>query len=345
MKLQNLEITNLNNSKVVKNLAKVLLGVFILSATVHCTPDNGYTPTGSQPDGEALRERFENNRLESIQEFTLDASSGGVITGAQGTQVYFPPNVFGYNGSPVSGSVKVQLIEIYDKASILLNDKSTLGKKANGDKEILKSAGEFYIDASQGANELELLALATVNSRPVAIPDMDPDMKIFRGGDELNAVADWEQTDEDGDGENDDAKIRDGQGADGEIVTYQFDIGDFGWTNLDRWYNYAGAKTEIFVDVPEGFDGENSAVYLSYDGEPTALARMDVWNTDVDMFTEHYGLIPVGQEIHLIMVAEIDGVMHYAIQGTTVVDGHIEVIASLSPTTQANLESLINNLP
>ena len=86
-------------------------------------------------------------------------------------------------------------------------------------------------------------------------------------------------------------------------------------------------------------------MYLSYDGESNALASMDVWSETQEMFTEHYGLIPVGLEVHIIMVAEIDGQLHYAIQGTTIVDDHVEVISSLSPTTQAALESLINGLP
>ena len=63
------------------------------------------------------------------------------------------------------------------------------------------------------------------------------------------------------------------------------------------------------------------------------------------MFTEHYGLIPIGQQVHIIVVTEIDGELHYAIKGTTVVDNHIEVFTSLSPTTQTALESLINGLP
>ena len=57
------------------------------------------------------------------------------------------------------------------------------------------------------------------------------------------------------------------------------------------------------------------------------------------------GLIPIGLNVHIIMVAEIDGQVHYAMQGATIVDDHIEVISSLSPTTQPALEALINGLP
>ncbi|VAW24338.1 hypothetical protein MNBD_BACTEROID04-2040, partial [hydrothermal vent metagenome] len=240
------------------------------------------------------------------------------------------------------GNVTVKLIEIYDKASMLLKDKSTLGRRANGDKEALKSAGEFFIEAIQGTNDLELLEMATITSRPVDFADLDGGMRVFRGDD---TNGDWVEADENEDGINDDVEIRDGQGADGEFATYNYDIGDFGWTNLDRWYSFTGPKTELFIDVPDGFNQDNSAVYLSYDGEPTALARMDTWNSSLEMFTEHYGLIPIGLEVHIIMVAEIDGQLNYAIQGTTIVDGHIEVITALTPITQPALETLINGLP
>jgi len=124
-----------------------------------------------------------------------------------------------------------------------------------------------------------------------------------------------------------------------------FDTSSFGWTNLDRWYNFTGDKTQLYVDVPDGFDGDNCEVYLSYDGEPTALARMDIYNSTSALFTEHYGKIPVGQQVHIILIAEINGQLHYTIQGTTIVENHTEVMADPQPTTQAQLESIINALP
>ena len=349
MKTLNQNFENLTNSKVVSRILKNVTGLFVLVLFASCI-DNDSEVLKPQPDGIALENRFEENRENAVQEFTLDASIGGVILGAEGTQVTFQPNSFGINGSPITGNVTVKLIEIYDKASMLLKNKSTLGMRTNGDKEALKSAGEFFINAQQGTSDLELLEMAEVTSRPVDFADLDGGMKVFRGGldndcDGINGDCDWVEADENNDGENDDVKIRDGQGADGEFATYNYEIGDFGWTNLDRWYSFAGLKTAIFIDVPSEFNQDNCAVYLSYDGEPTALARMDVYNTELEMFTEHYGLIPVGLEVHIIMVAEIDGQLHYAIQGTTIVEDHIEVITSLSPISQPALEALINGLP
>jgi hypothetical protein len=342
--------TNLKNSKVVSSIFKSVLGLSLIATFTSCISDPDIEDIKPQPDGIALNNRFLDNRANALEEFTIDAAAGGIITGSQGTKVKFNANSFGLNGNPVTGNVTVQLIEIYDKAGMVINNRTTLGQKANGDKEALKSAGQFFINAKQGANELDLLEMASVESRPVDFADLDGGMKIFRTEpdndcDGIDDDCDWVEADENNDGKQDDAQIRDAQGADGTFATYNYDIGSFGWTNLDRWYNFAGAKTEIFIDVPAEFNEDNCAVYLSYDGEPTALARMDVYNTTLELFTEHYGLIPVGLEVHIIMVAEIDGVLHYAIQGTTIVEDHIEVISGLSPISQPALESLINGLP
>jgi hypothetical protein len=341
MKNKKQNFTNFNKGKVVSSILKNVVGISLLVFVTSCNPKEDIQPT--LPDGAALNQRFDDNKANAVQEFTIDASVGGVITGTQGTKVTFPPNSFGLNGTPVTGNVTVKLIEIYDKASMLLKDKSTLGMHANGDKEALKSAGEFFINAEQDTNNLELLEMASVESRPVDFADLDGGMQVFRGDDATNG--DWVEADEDGDGEKDNPQIKDGGGANGVSATYNYDIGDFGWTNLDRWYSFTGPKTQLYIDVPDGFDQNNCAVYLSYDGEPTALARMDIWDTSLQMFTEHYGMIPIGQQVHIIMVAEINGQLNYAIQGTIIVDQDVEVITSLSPITQPALEALINGLP
>jgi len=169
-------------------------------------------------------------------------------------------------------------------------------------------------------------------------------MNVFRAGDDLEDEDLWEETDEDGDNQPDAAQGGEGDGPVGVVMFNSYELGGFGWSNLDRWWNFPGQLTDLFVDVPDGYNDTNCMVYLSYDGE-NALANMDTWDAGQQMFTEHYGRIPVGQEVHFIMLAEIGGVLHYAIQGATIVDGHVEVMPALQPTTQAQLTTLINALP
>jgi hypothetical protein len=342
MKTNQNSVNNLNKTMFV-NFSKFALGLTLcigLTLT-SCKKDNDL-PT---PDGVALTEFFETNRGESLQTFTLNPTTGGVITGSEGTKVVFPPNAIGLNGNPVTGNVTIQLIELYDRSGMLSLNMPTYGSKPNGDHEVLKSGGEFFLNAVQGSNQLELLIPAEIRSRGVNPADFE-NFQVFRAGNDIKDNDLWKEADEDGDGNTDDAQGRDGQGTAGGFVMYNaFDTSAFGWTNLDRWYNYTGATTQLYIDVPAGYDGDNCSVYLTYDGEPTALARMDIYDANTELFTEHYGRIPVGQAVHFILVAEIGGVLHYTIQDATIVNGHTEIMATPQPTTQSQLETLIDALP
>ena len=69
-----------------------------------------------QPDGVALDQRFDNNREDTVQTFSIDASSGGTVVGSAGTSVTFGPSALTLDGQPVEGTVDVALVEVYDRA-------------------------------------------------------------------------------------------------------------------------------------------------------------------------------------------------------------------------------------
>ncbi len=344
MKIQklNTNITKSNNSRFVRFFMIITLLSFL--SLTSCKDENEEGNISQEPDGIALNERFNDNRRTAVQTFQIDASVGGTITGEQGTNVIIPANAIGLNGVAVTGNIDVELIEIYDKASMVLQNMSTKGRKPNGDEEALKSAGEFFINAKQNGQQLEVLTNITVQSRELSPQDWEQ-MNVFRAGDNLEDTDLWQEADEDQDGNNDVAEAREGHGPNGTFVMYSaFDMSEFGWTNLDIWYNFSGQLTDLFVDVPDGYNGDNCAVYLSYDGE-AGLARMDIYDTQLEMFTEHFGRIPVGKEVHFIFISEVGGQIYYAIQAATIQQDHIEEITNLQPISQADLTTLINNLP
>jgi len=328
-----------------KNL-KMYLSVAVLSALVFtsCKEKKEDNPENNLPDGQALHERAMQNRYDALQTFTIDPETGGTITGEQGTVVNIPANAIGLNHHPITGNVEIQLVEIYDKGAMALQDMPTSGIKPNGDVEALISGGEFFLNATQNGTQLELLHPVSIMSRDVSPQDYVP-MNVFRAGDNLEDTDKWQEADENNDGENDQANGHEGEGPNGDFVMNSIlDISQFGWTNLDRWADYTGPKTTLFVDVPDGYTPDNCNVYLSYDGE-TGLAKLDIWDTDQEMFTEHYGSLPIGKEVHFILVAEINGQLYAKIQGNTIVDNHLEVMDGLQPISEADLTAAINALP
>ncbi len=329
-----------------KNVLNVkLLILLVTSMTFLSCKEEEPVATIQAPDGKALEQRFVDNRVDDVQIFTIDAAQGGTVIGEKGTQIIIPANSIGLNGSPVTGNIDIELIELYGRAGMLLSNMPTSGVRSNGDEEALKSAGEFFINATQNGNQLEMLGTLQGESRTLDVGFGDVEtMQIFKAGDNLDDTNVWDEVEVEG--ANDFARVGERKNADGTYsAIYLFDVSSFGWTNLDRWYSFTGQLTDVFINVPDEFNGTNCEVYLTYDGEPTALARMDIYDTQTEMFTEHYGRIPVGQNVHIILVAEINGQLHYTIQGTTIVDGHTEVMASPQPTTEAALITLIDDLP
>lgn len=348
MKTTIFNYTGQKNSMNVYSVSKLItLCLTSLILLISCeTTDDVDLPINELPDTVQLFGgiEYENSiseaRENAIQNFTIDASTGGVIFGEDGTQIYFPPSALTFiGGEAVSGDVSIEFIEIYSRADMLTQNLPTNGKKDNGDVVSIISGGEFYINATQNGNQL----VAEIPFELTAPTDsFDPEMTVFvpENCNGLDCDIVWE--------EDEDAGIEGGeiQNADGSWTSaYVAPLTNFGWTNLDKWWSYAGPKTMVYADVPEGFNETNSAVYVSYDGEPNALALFDTYDTNLDMFTEHYGQMPIGLEVHFIFVSVQDGDYVYAIQGATIGVDHIETFVTTQTTTQTGLTALINALP
>ncbi|HEY3406068.1 MAG TPA: hypothetical protein VGK59_21930 [Ohtaekwangia sp.] len=306
--------------------------------------DDSEKPARPKPDSEALHTFIDENIAEQSQQFTIDAEDGGQIKGDQGTVIQFFSNSFlTMDGDPVTGSVNIELIEIYNRSAMVLTQKPTVGKMDNGDLAVLVSGGEFYVNATQNGNPLKPASGYSIIAPTEKTGGADEDMRIFTGVD--NCIDDvcnnvWEEEKDRG------MEIGQFQPDGGGVYSaYYCFQSKFGWTNIDKWYSDPRPKTTIYVDVPEGFDNTNCAVFIVYDGEPTALGRMDTYDEETGLFSEHYGLIPIGLEVHFVLVSIIEDEIHYAIQGTTITENHIEVINDVQSITKEELIDLIDELP
>lgn len=326
-----------------KNMGRILAVATLSMALNACDEDTPKaiieTPV---PDAAALQAFFDEGITGRTQHFTLNASTGGEIKGTQGTMIRFYTNAFlDAGGDPVAGSVDISLIEVYDRAAMLLTKKPTNGKDADGKISTLVSGGEFYVNASKDG-----VALTSGGFQIIAPTDntggIDQDMRQFDGietcdGDDCDFV--WEEVKDRG------MEIGEFQVTGGFETGYYVWQSKFGWTNIDRWYSDPRPKTTIFVDVPEGFDNTNCAVFIAYDDEPTALGMMDRYDETTGRFTEHYGLIPIGLKVHFILISLIDDEIHYAIQGATITENHVEIISAVESVTEEELIDLIGELP
>jgi hypothetical protein len=128
-----------------KTFLKLLICLFIV-AIGSCKKSAGGYP------GYASTTAFYETNGVPMQEYTINAVTGGSFTTLQGTVVNIPPNAFVTQSNvPVTGNVTVQFKDIYKKSDMLLSDMGT--KLIYGPP--LKSGGEFFIKVNSGASAVD----------------------------------------------------------------------------------------------------------------------------------------------------------------------------------------------
>ena len=324
---------------------KTILGTFFITTLffTSCDPQDDNDDFDSQNNIiPATAQEFKNIRTNALanhtQNFQFDPSDGNItLTSANGVQININGNCLTLNGNPVTGQVDLEYVELFDKGSMLITHKPTMGELPNGDKSLLISGGEFFIEATQNG-----IPLTTNCGLQLVIPasltgGADPLMSLWEGQIDAEDNLTWDEVD------------NPAQGADVfvEGTEYYGILQGFGWSNVDRFYSDSRPKTQLLVQAPNGYDFSNSAIYLSYDGEDSGLAALDTFDDTLQLFSEHYGQIPIGLECHVIFVTEDNGVWRYAIKPVTIVDNGT-IVFTLSETTtgtEAALTALINGLP
>jgi hypothetical protein len=282
-----------------------------------------------QPDAIALKSFFTNNENQAKQTFSIDATISQSITGNQGTVFQFNGNIFEtMSGQAVTGNIDVQLIEIFGKKDMIFQDKPTVANNPLGGLVPLISGGEFKLTVSQSGQPLKLKSW---NGYSVTVPapnGVDPNMSVFYG-DTTNDTLVWNGADS--------SSL---QGS-GNLYSGYFD--SLGWINCDFFYSDPRAKTYVDVQIPTGFTNQTCKLFISFDGL-NSITSLYSYSNGVYSSSPSYQL-PIGLSVNFVLISIIGGNPHVAIVPATIVNNHVEVVASLTQTTVAQLAIDINNLP
>ncbi|WP_035646158.1 hypothetical protein [Flavobacterium sp. ASV13] len=317
-----------------------LLFLLLISFSfVSCDNSDGDDIKITPPTSAAFKSISEKGVKGNTQKFTATAGSGMItITSAKGVKLNINGNCLTKNGNAVTGQIDIEYIELFDKGNMLITNKPTMGITADGKKNLLISGGEFFIKATQGGVELQTSCSMSMIVPTTLTDGLDNAMTLWTGVINDAGELAWREAKAGADGANGKG------GVQGEGNNYYVTFGNFGWTNVDRFYSDPRPKTTILADAPEGYDNNNSAIYLSYDGEGNnALAKLDTY-TAAGLFSEHYGQIPIGLKCHVIFVTEDNGQWRYAIKAVTVAanDIYTFTLAETIVGTEAQLVAAIN---
>lgn len=282
----------------------------------HPEPSNGHGFTNS------LTSVFFENVADATQNFTIDASNGGTIVGANGSSVHFQPKAFVHPmGNVVQGTVYVRLVEALTVGEMVRLNKQTVGMD-DGTPRILNSGGQIRLNVSQGGQVLNLVP----NSSTVTMPapyGPDPNMEVFYGTENSSdGTVLWDP-------------------AVSTLVLspdtfgYSFNNDSLGWINCDYFGNWPDL-TDLVITPPEGYNDINTMFWVVF---PQLNSMAGIYNFNSGSFFLSGGYqVPVGQEAVIISL-HASGSDSYTSTFTniTITNGMV-VMPSFQSTTLAQWE-------
>ena len=283
---------------------------------------------------------FDNNLESEKQTFTINPSSDYMVTGVNGTTLFFNANTFeDMNGNTVSGPVEIEMIETQSNKDMLLWNRPT----TTTDGQLLVSGGIVYINVSQEGNQISINDNSPIQA---SIPsDNFIAMDFFVGGEDNDGRFGWELDIADTVITNTDTTTNWNPNG-GGMFTFDFEIDSIGWINCDYFYGTGDPLTGVQVELTDSFDGSNSAVFIYYSNLNSVASLYDSDEDGVFDLGWSYAT-PVGQNISFIVISEINGSFYYAILNATIVNGHYEIISSsdmMGPVTSTDIQNAINIL-
>ena len=342
----------------------LFLALFAVLAIIACRKDDpnnnntggggtggGGTGGGGQ-QGEAITSLdgfLQSQKQAKIQNLTAQGGQYTVLTGAQGTKITIQANSFLLNGVTVSGPVDIELIEAYDKGSILAMGLNTMGRDQFGNYGAMVSGGEFFFRASSNGQQVDINPSSPVEFSTAPFPDADFNnamLPLFLEQDtSVTGDSVWVPIDTSTGGGTiyncrDSVMINLGQS------TYCFQIGDNSrWINCDYFRNWGTALTNVTINLPATHNFNNTKVYLSFDGLNAITGLRD--NGGGEFFVGGSYQPPVGQAVHLVVISEQNGVLVHNIQPLTLTSNHTTTLSStdITPITTAALQTALSSLP
>jgi hypothetical protein len=316
-----------------KRIQMIAVSVMLLSGmgVISCSSDDS-SPTPPPPIEELkvptatkFRELREAVLSDQKQEFvtTINEEGGFRFVSKKGVEVVVSNLGTEEHWGETGDEVTCTFIELYDKGVMALVNRPTMGIYPNRDESgyfdvtkdeygriaaegyrgFIITGGEFYFDIKVKGQQVTNYGIHMV------VPakntgGLQDDMLLWQGNvnekDDLTFTEIPIQTEMGflhGDEENDSYVLN--------LNGWSNLPAEIGWSNIDKYAGFEGEQTQFFVKVPQGYNYENSAIYLGVKGEE-GLAHLDVFLTHPelgDVFTEHYGWVPVGLEGYVFFIS------------------------------------------
>lgn len=317
-----------------KQLLILTLALFSSLGFYSCKKKYQIIPAPTPTSG--IRDSFSLKQIDNVKSHTLNAVSGGSFTTEGGMKIQVPADIFvDASGIPISGNVDIEIIEILTPSDMIFMEKSTT---SNG--EVLVSGGQFKISYAVNGNPVYIREGYQLGIQvPTKIGDSK--MQVFYGTEDATGFVDWTQA-------MDTALLSQPIPAIvtldtvGSVIekyyTFSLDSLSANWINCDYFYSASGIKTKLSIKLPEDHNNGNTMFFMNFNTIQSVMTGYFNGNNFVSS-----GQIPVGTNLKLIFISEIDGDFYYKESDITVTSNYSTTL-ELDPSTYPDIEKKINEL-
>lgn len=308
-------------------MKKITFLLFVSSfLIISCSKNDDKTVVVGNTISTQLKNLFNQNTTDQIQTFHMNVADNTItFTSASGVTLQIDRACLRKNGANVTGIVDFEYVEIFDKGNMLVTNKPTLGLVGT-EKHLLTSGGEFYINATQGGDQLTLNCQMFLNVPTSLTGGTDNGMTGFLGEEDANGNIIWSNATSN--------EFWASSLSPGATETYNTFVSKFGWFNCDKFVSFPNGSTKITAYVPQEYGNGNSLVFLAAKNFPNSLGQTS-------------GTYPIGLECSLIFVAENNGNIKYAIKQNIVLTANHQVTfdpSEIATATTAQMVTIINAL-
>ncbi|MEO8932916.1 MAG: hypothetical protein ABI295_01310, partial [Xanthomarina sp.] len=134
----------------------LLATLFLTSCSSNDDVDYVPAPNLERPTAQDFS-NIRNQALNNItQNFQFNADNGPVtLTSTHGVKITINGSCLRKDGNAVTGMVDLEYAEIFEKGNMITTNKPTMGIMPNGDKALLLTGGEFFLEVTQDGIALE----------------------------------------------------------------------------------------------------------------------------------------------------------------------------------------------
>lgn len=267
---------------------------------------------------------------------TWNSNEAGLLISPKGTRFHIKAHSFQLpDGTVVSDSIDIEIKEIFSKGDMVKNQTPTI---ANG--RLLMSAGEFFIRATQGGQELTLVPDFSIK---IQIPHTNPinEMELFYGEEISGIGVNWVEAD----GNPNtwaNVQIAEWASSNGDVgLGYEMEVTQLNWINCDAFVDVNTSLVETCIELPDTYTNTNTVVYVVF-SDLNGIMPM-VAHPANQRFCQ--ANLPESGEVTYIVVShqgsDVEGqpVFHFGTLTTTVSTSMIEIIP-----VEASISEIVTTL-